>query len=84
MLNSSTISPAAYHNMIELYSALLEIEENVYQKRKALSSKLEKDWEKLPQEARKAVHATLADLAKEAKLLPDAKLSLQSLATRLQ
>ena len=83
MTNQENISPITLHGMVELYSALLEIEKNIGCKRKVLANKLEKDWEKLSVDNRKATRATMAEILKEAKLVQEDELTLQWLLDRL-
>lgn len=83
MTNQENISPTTFHGMVELYSALLEIEQNIGRKRRALSAKIEKDWGKLSAQTKNATRATMAEILKEAKLVQEDELTLQWLLDRL-
>lgn len=62
--------PKIFNEMLELYSALIEIERDVCRKRRVLGDKLAAVWPSLGSDDQRTTRTLVATIMKESKLAP--------------
>lgn len=63
-------NPKVFNEMLELYSALIEVERDVCRKRRVLGEKLMAEWPSLEPEAQRTTKTLITTIMKESKLAP--------------